>query len=49
MRKTKEPYVYDPNRLSEKIGDFVEHIVAGFVIGFLVGFGFGFAWLLSIA
>lgn len=46
VASSKEEYVYDPNKLSEKIGDFFEHVIAGLLIGFLMGFGFGFFWLI---
>ena len=47
MKKEKEPYVHDPNKLSEKIGNFCEHVIAGFLIGLMTGVGLGFCWLMS--
>lgn len=47
-KKHEEPYIYDPNKPSEKIADFIESTIGGVVIGFFFGTFLGILWLLGI-
>ena len=44
-----EDSAYNPDKLSEKIGNFCEHVVVGLIFGLRTGAGLGFCWLLAQA